>query len=135
MVPIGLHIVLVGVGPGSICAWWIAWGCPELLRYILNILIIFPFSFSSRLLFLTLFNLRVLISSGASMPPLFVDLSVMGQGLLMLTKLNTLAAEESLDVGAFLIHVILISLWVKADPAQSGFVQVISFSISIPSFD
>ena len=110
-------------------------GCPELFRYIINILIIFAPSFSSRLLFLTVFNLRVLISSGASMPSLLVDLSVVGQGLLMLTKLNTLAAEEPLDVGTFPFHVILISLWVRADPAQSGFVQVISFSISIPSFE
>ena len=69
------------------------------------------------------------------MPPLLVDLSVVGQGLLMLTKLNTLSTKEALDVGAFTIHMILISFWVKTDPAQSCFVQVITLSISIPSFE
>ena len=63
---------------GIVCAWWIAWRCPELLRYIPNILIIFgSFPFSSGLLFLTLFSFRIPLDSSASMSPFLVDLSVM----------------------------------------------------------
>ena len=81
-----------------------------MLRYIITFLIFFTLSFSSWLLFLTLCTFRVSFSSSASMPPLLVDLSVVGQRLLMLTKFRTLSTKEALGVGAFAIHMILICL-------------------------
>ena len=114
---LNIILAILRIGPSCIRARWISWGSPELLRYIIT-LFIFTLSTASCPSFLTLCIFRSsLLSSCPSMSSLFVDLGVVGEGLVVQPKFVTLPAEEPFCLRAlFLVKMAPVPFGIGADP-------------------